>query len=328
MRDSSTMQALFATGLGAGFVSALLFASIATRSLFAIVLFFVAPLPILLAAIGWNHRAGLVAALSGAAFVGLVFGPLSGITYALSIALPAWWAGYLLLLARHDAQSTEWYPLGQLLVWIAGISAALTLLGAMLLGDGDYGAFVREFERTARRLLELQPSLFDGLVPGQQDDEAADVGRLIAGAAPPISAAVSVISSVALLWAAARIVRASGRLPRPWAGIHQLRIPLPWLGVLALAALLGFLISGFPGLGLRSLTASLLMAYCLQGLTVIHALTLGVSGRGGILTGVWVTFFLMPGWPVLLYAAVGIIDSVLDLRARKAGAGPPAPTSS
>lgn len=322
------MPALLATGFGAGLVSALLFVSIASRSPFAVLLFFVAPLPILLAAIGWNHRAGLIAALSGAAFVGFVFGPLSGLAYALSIALPAWWAGYLLLLARHDPQGVEWYPLGRLLVWIAGISAALTLLGAMMIGDGDYAVFVSEFERTARRLLALQPSLFDGLTTGQQADEAADIGRLVAAAAPPISAAVSVISSVALLWAAARIVRASGRLPRPWEGIHQLRIPQRWLGVLAFAAALGFLLSGFPGLGLRSLTASLLMAYCLQGLAVIHALTLGVSGRGGILTGVWVTFFLMPGWPVLLYAIVGIVDAVLDLRARKAGAGPPAPTRS
>ncbi len=36
------------------------------------------------------------------------------------------------------------------------------------------------------------------------------------------------------------------------------------------------------------------MAYCLQGLAVIHVLTRGVSGRGGILFAVYFTFLVCP----------------------------------
>jgi hypothetical protein len=318
------MQALIGIGLGAGLVSALLFAVVVTRSLLALFVFMAAPVPILLASLGWNHRAGLIAAASGSFVLLVLFGWPAAAMFAVSIALPAWWAGYLLLLARQGDGVVEWYPLGRLLVWTACIAAALTLVGALLLGDGSYATFLREFERAAQKMAEVQPGLFADLAPGQRNQDMAEIGRLIANVAPPVSAAVSVLVSVALLWASARIVHASGRLPRPWGGIHEVRIPGLWLAILPAAALLGFLLSGFVGLGLRSLTASLLMAYCLQGLATIHVLTLGVVGRGGILSGVWLTFVVMPGWPVLLYALVGIADSLFDLRARKAAPGPPA----
>ncbi|MFO1148698.1 MAG: DUF2232 domain-containing protein [Alsobacter sp.] len=320
------MQALIGIGFGAGLVSALLFAVVVTRSLLALAVFMAAPMPVLLASLGWNHRAGLIAAGVGSLLLLLLFGWPAAAMFAVSIALPAWWAAYLLLLARRDEAGVEWYPLGRLLVWTACIASALTLVGAVLLGDGSYGDFIREFERAAQKMAEAQPGLFAELAPGERNADMADIGRLIANIAPPASAAVSVLVSVALLWAAARIVLASGRLPRPWGGIQQVRIPGMWLAILPAVAVLGLLVGGFAGLGLRSLTASLLMAYCLQGLAVIHVLTQGVAGRGGILTGVWLTFVMMPGWPVLLYALVGVVDSVLDLRSRKAASRPPPPS--
>ena len=56
-------------GLGAGAASALLFASVASGSPLSVLLFYLAPLPILIAAIGWSHWAALFAA--GAAALGL-----------------------------------------------------------------------------------------------------------------------------------------------------------------------------------------------------------------------------------------------------------------
>ena len=57
------MQVLL-IGLGAGIVSALLFVSLASGSLLSIALFYLAPLPIMLAGLGWN--------VSGAPLPGLV----------------------------------------------------------------------------------------------------------------------------------------------------------------------------------------------------------------------------------------------------------------
>ena len=63
-------------GLGAGAAAALLFASVASGALVSILLFYLAPLPILIAALGWSHWSGLLAAVTAAACLGLAFGAL------------------------------------------------------------------------------------------------------------------------------------------------------------------------------------------------------------------------------------------------------------
>ena len=61
------MMQIVLIGLGAGAAAALLFASVVSGSLAAIFLFYLAPLPILIAALGWSHWAGLIAAAFGRA---------------------------------------------------------------------------------------------------------------------------------------------------------------------------------------------------------------------------------------------------------------------
>src|SRR5687768_790078 len=100
-RDSRTGM-LPIVGIGAGLVSALLFTVVITGSPLALLLSYVAPLPVFIAALGWNHRAGLVAAVSGTAAVALVLKFALGMAFAVGAALPAWWIAYLALLARDD----------------------------------------------------------------------------------------------------------------------------------------------------------------------------------------------------------------------------------
>src|SRR5215211_1990261 len=129
-------------GIGAGLVSALLFGVVITGSPLAMLLSFVAPLPIFIAALGWQHRAGLVAAAVGAIAVGATVNPTAGFAFALGWALPAWWLAYLALLGRpapHGAM--EWYPLGRLLMWIAGTAALITLIGIVALGEGSHETY-------------------------------------------------------------------------------------------------------------------------------------------------------------------------------------------
>ena len=64
------MMQIVLVGLGAGAAAALLFASVASGSIAAVFLFYLAPLPILIAALGWSHWAGLIAAALATAVVG------------------------------------------------------------------------------------------------------------------------------------------------------------------------------------------------------------------------------------------------------------------
>ena len=52
-------------GVVAGLVSALLIGVIVKATPLALILYLLAPLPILIVALGWSHRAGLVAAATG-----------------------------------------------------------------------------------------------------------------------------------------------------------------------------------------------------------------------------------------------------------------------
>ena len=99
------MVQIFLIGVGAGAAAALLFASVASGSPLAVVLFYLAPLPILIAALGWSHYAALVAALAAAASLAAVFNSTLFIAFLIGIGLPAWWLGYLALLARPVANA-------------------------------------------------------------------------------------------------------------------------------------------------------------------------------------------------------------------------------
>src|SRR5262249_37430942 len=119
-------------GLGAGAAAALLFASVASFSVFATLLFYLAPLPILIAALGWTHWAGLIAGFAAALSLGLTLGFYLFAAFLIGVALPAWWLAYLSQLARpvggNGAMMLEWYPIGRLLLWAALIAAALVIV--------------------------------------------------------------------------------------------------------------------------------------------------------------------------------------------------------
>ena len=87
-------------GIGAGAAAALLFASVTSGAWLSIPLFYLAPLPIMIAGLGWSHWAALIAALAGALALGIAFGPVFFFTFLAGAGLPAWWLGYLAMLAR------------------------------------------------------------------------------------------------------------------------------------------------------------------------------------------------------------------------------------
>jgi hypothetical protein len=137
-------------GLVSGVASAALSTALVSGSAFSIFLFMFAPMPILIAALGWRHHAGLIGAITGTLllFTLLGFGTARG--YALSVALPAWWLAYLALLGQpldpaQPEKGFAWYPIGRLLVWMAAIGAALVLVTVVMHGGSveDYRATLR-----------------------------------------------------------------------------------------------------------------------------------------------------------------------------------------
>src|SRR5258708_3489257 len=129
--------------LAAGSASALMFASIISGALISLLLFYLAPLPLMVAALGWGPIAATIGGIAAASGLGAMFGPPYCIAFVVTVALPAWWLGHLSLLGRPlpNAGSSngaapatpalEWYPIGRILLWIAGF-AILTTIAALL----------------------------------------------------------------------------------------------------------------------------------------------------------------------------------------------------
>jgi hypothetical protein len=311
-------------GIGAGAAAALLFASVASASLLAILLFYLAPLPILIAGLGWSHWAGLVAAATAALGLGAILGFYFLTAFLIGVGLPAWWLGYLTLLARPASASgngaapagLEWYPIGRLVLWAAIIGAIVVLVAVPNFGT-DKETFQAGLRSAFERAIQLQSP---AETSGRPDfDKLVDILVL---AIPPAAAVLATLVNVFNLWLAARIVRVSGRLRRPWPDLSELQLPRSAAGLLA-AAVAGSFLPDLFGLLFGVLAASLLMAYAIIGFAVLHAITRGMGSRGFALGGAYAAVVVF-GWPVLGMSLLGLADTAFNVRDRFATKrGPP-----
>jgi hypothetical protein len=318
------MMQIALIGVAAGLASALLFASVASGTLLAIPLFYLAPLPILIAAVGWSHLAGLVAAFAAAASLAVALGGFFFISFLIGIGLPVWWLGYLTLLARSVGPAPgnlEWYPIGRIVLWAAVLAALVVAIGILAIG-ADADSFRSGLRGAIERFLDFrsdEPKRPTFRLPGLGETDPVEFMVLIT---PPTAAVVALVTNLLALWLAARVVKVSGRLRRPWPDLSTASFPALAHALLAIALVATFL-PGIAAIIAGVFVASLLMAYALLGLAVMHALTRGVSGRGFILGSVYVAIVIF-GWPMVLMSLVGLTDALLDLRGRvAANRGPP-----
>jgi hypothetical protein len=300
------MLQIVLVGVGAGAAAALLFASVVSGSIAAIFLFYLAPLPILIAAVGWSHVAGLVAAAAATGAVSLLSGRF--FIAVPVIAFGAWWLGYLALLARPAVNggggALEWYPVGRLVLWAAVIGTLVVAAAVPNFGT-DQETLQSGLRKTYERILSDQ-ALIDVLVV----------------AVPAAAAVFSTITNLVNLWLAARVVSISGRLTRPWPGLAALSLPVSTAGLLA-AAIAGSFLPDLLGILSGAFAASLLMAFAIVGLAVLHTITRGMGSRGVVLAGVYATTLILT-WPLLAIAILGLAETILNIRSRIARKrGPP-----
>jgi len=304
-------------GIGAGAASALLFASVASGSPIAILLFYLAPLPIMIAALGWSHWAALVASLAAAAGLTVALGGYFFFAFLVGVGLPAWWLGYLALLARSGpAGALDWYPIGRIVLWAAMLGTLVVIAAVPTLGlDED------TFRATLRKGFETIISQRSASTPR---GDPATTGRLIdflVGVIPPAAAVLSTVINLIDLWLAGKIVKLSGRLTRPWPELADTRLP-PTTSLLLAAGVAACFLPGLVGIVAGVFVATFMVVYAMVGLAVLHFLTRGMTSRGLLLGGTY-TALVIFGWPVLLMALFGLLDAAIDLRARFARKGGP-----
>ncbi len=323
------MMQIVIIGIGAGVAAALLFASVTSGIWLSIPLFYLAPLPIMIAGLGWSHWAALIASLTGALTLGGVFGVVFLFAFLAGAGVPAWWLGYLAMLARPvpanggigQPAPLEWYPPGRLVIW-AAVLAALVVIVAIPNFGTDAESFRAGLRSALNAVLRAEIAT-QADVPSGMPARADRLIEFLVSAIPLAAAILATITNLFNLWLAARIVKFSGRLARPWPQLSDLRFPPLLMAALALAVALSF-VDGMLGIVAGIASAALLLAYGVLGFAVLHAMTQGLQMRPFLLGLAYAAVFLI-GWPILALCLLGLIDTAFDLRGRVARKrGPPA----
>ena len=318
------MIAIILMAIAAGSASALMFASIVSGALISLLLFYLAPLPLMVAALGWGPLSTTIGGIAAACALMPIFGFSYGIAFAITVALPAWWLGHLALLGRpisHAAspgngaapvEAVEWYPVGRILLWITGF-AALTTMAALLTLGGDAATISAALRRGLMRIIGPGDEAAPGTI-----EQSIDA---LVSVAPAAAALVAMLTLTLNLWLAAKITATSGRLHRPWPALKSADLPTMTLAAVSIAIALCFT-DGLSGILAQIVTAALLMAYALTGFAVLHTLTLELKSRA-----IWLcctyALVMVIGWPILAMVVLGLADAIFGFRRRYLRRRPP-----
>lgn len=313
----------------AGLTSALCYVSVGYAPPPAFLLAYVAPLPILIAGLGWGVMASSGAAALAVVTCLVIAGLGTGLLYLAAIGGPAAWLGHLAVLGRPAEETTsepdnerdgamEWYPLGRILAWAAffgGTSLTLTFARTGF----DLETYSEPLKKLIAALLNESRSLTGG--EGVARSEFVDS---LAYALPLAASMLWTATMLFNLWLAGRVVRRSGQLPRPWPDLSAIELPPLFfavsIGLFAAAILFG----GSIGYVASFYVSAVAVLWISTGLAVLHATTRGRSFRGPLLTLTYATLLLF-GWPAIPLIALGITDRLAGLR-RRFGK-PPVPSS-
>lgn len=312
-------------GLAAGLASALLFVSATAGGLSGrMVLFFLAPLPIYLAGLGWGAGAAVLAALASTGGAALILGEKSGLVYFCGNGVPAVVLSYLTLLRRTvalpsaavtdapgGALGVEWYPIGRLLATATLLAGALAVVTLFMIG-----ADIEELRRLTREFVDqVVLKKMPGLDGSQlSDKDVAALSEMLVYALPAGSAFVWLAGFVLNLWLAGQITRASGRLARPWPDIAMMRFPRGFALGLAGTLVASAVLSGVAGLAASAFAGAFFCGYVLMGLAIIHYGTRGMPVRPFILWGVYVGLFVLNTWAALVIALIALLEPLLPWR--------------
>jgi hypothetical protein len=322
-------------GLGAGLVSAVLFASASTGTILGLfVLFLLSPLPLAIAGLGWGWATAAVAAGAGTALVMIAGTPRAAVFYVLALGLPTAVLVYLTLLHRETLAAAPsgqtspgivWYPLGRIVtaasLWGGGLGA-LALLTTARDVEALRAVLRGIFERVVVQAMPLPPVGQGGL----GESEITAVTELIvvsfAGAVATVWTAIALLN----LWLAAVVTRKSGRLGRPWQDLSTLTLPRSLPLAFAFAILLTFVAPAYISLMASGFASAFMFAFMLAGLAIIHNVSRGHGLRPAILGGVYVALVIFNPLSSFIIGLVGLAEPFSPLRRRPPPSSPPPAT--
>jgi hypothetical protein len=291
-----------------GAVGACPYLLVPTGSPGVMILVYLTQLPLFVAGLCLGAGASMLAGLAGALILAAGSNLIAAAVFAGLNAAPVVLLVRQSLLARLDPQGAiEWYPPGLLTAWLTGLGLAAIAAVLVLLGgpDGVQGA-----------VRDALASAF-----GRRVDEAAagrdEVAGFIAFILPGIIATSWMVMTATNGSLAQGLLARFGASWRPSPDLAALGLPT-WIPVLLAAAAAATALGGTPRFVGVNVMIALAVPFCLAGMAVLHAAARRFSRPAIFLTTFYVLIGVF-GWPLLLVALLGLLDSSLGLRRRFAG---------
>ena len=302
------MSNRYLIALGAGLAAGVLF-MLPTKGMMAGVwLSVLAPMPLMIAVLGYGFLAGLIAAGVGAVAC-FVMQPSLSIVFLISTVGPALLLGWL---ATHVFAGERQLGPGHLLLAVAGLAIAAVwgMIAFVAVIHGDLAAAATEIASALREALQRMKGIEEGAAVMPLDEF---VPWLVASI-PAIMAFWSVMAMSLNLWLAARVAMISGLLNRDWPDLPgSLALPRLALAAFALASV-ACALPGVSRVFASTAAVALGVAFAFQGLAAIHRLTRGRAARPGLLSALYALIFFLFPLPLFVAAGVGVADNVKPLR--------------
>jgi hypothetical protein len=269
----------------------------------SLILVYFSQLPLFIAGLWGGVAAAALACLTASLILLITSNTLAVIVFVALNVVPAILLVRQALLARAEGDGAiEWYPPGLLAAWLTGLCLTVILLSLVLLGGPEaVGTTMREM------LAPALDRLFDERTPGR--DEMAG---LLAMIMPGVVAASWMVMTLTNGSLAQGLLTRLGASWRPSPALAALSLPTWVLALLLLAAMATAFGGTLRFVGVNAIVV-LTVPFCLAGLAVLHAIAHRFSRPAVPLVGFYVVAGLF-GWPLLLVAVLGLLDTSIGLR--------------
>jgi hypothetical protein len=269
----------------------------------SVIFVYLAQLPLFAAGLWLGARAAALAGIAASVILLLTGNWLIAGAFAGLNAVPVVLLVREGLLARTDtAGAVEWYPAGLLTAWLTALGLAAIAVALALFG-GLKGA---------------ESALRDALAPafevGFDENASCHALDLIAYILPGLLAASWMVMTATNATLAQGLLARFGANWRPSPDLASLSLPV-WISVVLALAAGATVIGGTARFLAVNVMIALAVPFCLAGLAVIHVLARRLRRPAIPLVMFYVTAGLF-GWPLLLVAVLGVLDSSLGLRRR------------
>lgn len=309
----------------AGVATIILSLGIATGSGVAVLLFFLSPLPIMIAGLGWGSVSGAIAVLVAAAGIGFSANFHTAAFILLTTALPAATAAHWLTLSRPadeiggPSDKLAWFPLSDVMFRLAIMTAIAFVTAGILVGyDQSYVTSVAD--QMIARIQEANPEF------AFSDEGRNGFIATITNFIPLVQPAMWLLVLAGNLYAALAVTRSSGNLARP-RDMWPISMRMPRIAIVALGiAIAATFVPGGFGLVGNVFAGALLAGFTLAGFAVFHMRIQGQPWQLLALVVVYcaVALTLVAAFPFTIWGMFALARNMPVSDNNKPGGKPPA----